>query len=354
MFSPALGRVVRSTNSIATPVCSLGRPATLSAVQQTLSRPPHQRRLSSSKASIPPDGSNANGSSSAQQTTDTSATKAPARKLTGRAGKKRAAPPALNVPHVPPTDYLQKPEVKISSFFSLHRPISVNTPIPPVSTAASFDSIFQSRAPTNRKVMMDNISTLSGGIESLEAALRVHEHKQDPEEVLQSDTDTQHLDGPPQISVDQLMSRFVPFRPPPVPMPLNQTIEIEAISSQQQESAILAAAVKQRAWSTAVVVTESTDSTGKRTYSATTAPMIEISVPAAETSQDLDEIEIRQPFLERMRQRQNTNTRYRETQVRPDMLAISVKRQRKLKMKKHKYKKLMKRTRLLRRKLDRA
>lgn len=38
---------------------------------------------------------------------------------------------------------------------------------------------------------------------------------------------------------------------------------------------------------------------------------------------------------------------------RSGMLLISVKRQRKLKMKKHKYKKLMKRTRLLRRKLDR-
>jgi hypothetical protein len=36
------------------------------------------------------------------------------------------------------------------------------------------------------------------------------------------------------------------------------------------------------------------------------------------------------------------------------MLLISVKRQRKLKMKKHKYKKLMKRTRLERRKLDRT
>jgi len=35
----------------------------------------------------------------------------------------------------------------------------------------------------------------------------------------------------------------------------------------------------------------------------------------------------------------------------PNMLLISVKRQRKLKMKKHKYKKLMKRTRNLRRKL---
>lgn len=33
--------------------------------------------------------------------------------------------------------------------------------------------------------------------------------------------------------------------------------------------------------------------------------------------------------------------------------AISVRRQRKLKMKKHKYKKLMKRTKFLRRKLDR-
>jgi hypothetical protein len=41
------------------------------------------------------------------------------------------------------------------------------------------------------------------------------------------------------------------------------------------------------------------------------------------------------------------------TQRRAGMLLISVKRQRKLKMKKHKYKKLMKRTRLLRRKLDR-
>jgi hypothetical protein len=44
----------------------------------------------------------------------------------------------------------------------------------------------------------------------------------------------------------------------------------------------------------------------------------------------------------------------RRAGVRAGMLLISVKRQRKLKMKKHKYKKLMKRTRLLRRKLDRT
>jgi hypothetical protein len=55
------------------------------------------------------------------------------------------------------------------------------------------------------------------------------------------------------------------------------------------------------------------------------------------------------PFLSRMKARQE---QYR-IQRGEDMYAISVKRQRKLKMKKHKYKKLMRRTRNLRRRLDR-
>jgi len=242
-------------------------------------------------------------------------------------------------------------EVKISSFFSLHRPISITTAFPSMSSTASFDAIFQPRAPTSRKTLLDNIGTLSGGIKRIEVALRAHEQKSTNEEVVQSEADTQHFDGSPEASqamMDRIVSRWTPYRPPPVPMPLDQAVESGPIS------AILAAAVKQRAWSTAVIVTESTDSEGKRTYSATQAPMIEISVPAEEKSQDLDEVEMPQRFLERMRQRQNTNTRYRGTTKRPTMLLISVKRQRKLKMKKHKYKKLMKRTRLLRRKLDRA
>lgn len=243
--------------------------------------------------------------------------------------------------------------MKISSFFSLHRPISLTSPIPPVATHASFDSLFKARSPTDRKVMMDNIQTLSSGIESLEAALRVQE-KQGPEE-MHAEAEVQHLDGPPQASMDQLMSRFVPFRPPPAPVPFDQATESETTSPGLVEDTLMAAtAGKQRAWSTAVVVTETTDASGKRTYSATTAPMVEISVPPTENRQEVDEIEIRQPFLERMRQRQNAHNRSRDNLRRPDMLAISVKRQRKLKMKKHKYKKLMKRTRLLRRKLDRT
>ncbi|KAF1962242.1 hypothetical protein CC80DRAFT_570003 [Byssothecium circinans] len=352
MFSPAIGRAVRSSSAISAPsVCTLSRPATLGAVQQSFSRPGHQRRLSSSKASIPPNGSNADGSSSAQQT-PASTGKVTARKVTARSSRKRTTTPALNVPHVPPTDYLQKPEVKISSFFSLHRPISLTTPIPPVATNSSFDSIFKVRAPSDRKTILNNIQTLSTGIESLEQALRVHE-RQSPEDTLHAEAEVQHLDGPPQASMDQLMSRFVPFRPPPAPVPFGQTVESDFLADGGEDALVASMPSKQRAWSTEVVVTESTDASGKRTYSATTAPMVEISVPAAGTSQEVDDVAIRQPFLERMKQRQDTHTRYRDHRGRPDMLAISVKRQRKLKMKKHKYKKLMKRTRLLRRKLDR-
>ena len=117
MFSPALGRVVRSTSSIVSPGCTLIRPATLSAVQQTLSRPSHQRRLSSSKASIPPDGPK-DPLSEEQVDTKKGAkkdAKKNAKKDTVKAStrKRAAAPPALNVPHVPPTDYLEEPGMHI-------------------------------------------------------------------------------------------------------------------------------------------------------------------------------------------------------------------------------------------------
>lgn len=194
---------------------------------------------------------------------------------------------------------------------------------------------------------MENIQTLSGGIESLEAALAMHE-KQAPAEDA-SQMDLQHLEGPPQVTLEELMSKFVPFRPPPPPVPFGDAAEMQSAA---EEVAAAPAQIKKRAWSTAVVVTESTDASGKRTYSATTAPMVEIADPAGE--QELEQYEVRQPFLDRMSQRQQTNNRSRDSLQRPDMLAISVKRQRKLKMKKHKYKKLMKRTRLLRRKLDRT
>ncbi|KAL1592673.1 hypothetical protein SLS60_011089 [Paraconiothyrium brasiliense] len=352
MFSSAAGRVVRSPSTLPPPsVGAFARPAALGAAQKPFARPGHQRRLSSSKASTPPDSSN--GSSSAQQA-PASAEKAPAKasvkKGTGRAGRKRTTTPpipALNVPHVPPTDYLQKPEVKISSFFSLHRPISLDQAIPPVATNSSFESIFAPRSPYNRKTTVDNIQTLSSGIETLEAALAVHEEPAPARGASQNQL--QYSDSTPQVSLEELMSRLVPFRPPPPPMASGEAAETNKIT---EDVVAAPAQIKNRSWSSTVVVTESMDASGKPVYSATTTPMVEIADSAAEN--EPEQYMVQQPFLDRMSQRQNTNNRSRGILRRPDMLVISVKRQRKLKMKKHKYKKLMKRTRLERRKLDRT
>ncbi|KAK3209653.1 hypothetical protein GRF29_44g228828 [Pseudopithomyces chartarum] len=303
MFSSAAGRVARAPATLPPPsVCAFARPAALAAAQQPFVRPGgHQRRLSSSKASIPPDGSNANGSSSAQQ--------ASARKVTGRAGRKRSAatPPAmaLNVPHVPPTDYLQKPEVKISSFFSLHRPISLDHPIPPVATKSSFESIFTPRSPFASKTTVENIQTLSSGIESLEAALAVHEKQGSAEEATQ--TEGHHPDGTLQAARDQLMSRFIPFQPPPPPVPFGQATESQPASAIMENIATAPAQIKKRAWSTAVVVTESTDASGNRTYSATTAPMVEI--------EEAQEVEQPQPGYAGHQREEAEETEDEEAQV---------------------------------------
>lgn len=236
-------------------------------------------------------------------------------------------------------------DVKVSSFFSLHRPISLERAIPPVASNTSIKTLFTPRSPYSKRMTAENIQTLSNGIESLEAALRAHE-KQAPEDLLQPEV--QHLDSHPQVSLEELMARFVPFRPPPPPAVFGEGAEPHATKAIEDE--VVTLPVTHRTWSTKVLVTESTDSAGNLTYSATTAPMVEVFGPGAENGQETEQFAVRQPFLARMSQRVYANSR--DVQ-RPDMQAISVKRQRKLKMKKHKYKKLMKRTRLLRRKLDR-
>jgi len=93
-----------------------------------------------------------------------------------------------------------------------------------------------------------------------------------------------------------------------------------------------------RTYTAVLTIEESTDEHGEVTYMAHSSPLMQEDPPVVPTR-----------FLERMNIRQE---RYRE-RTEGGMWAISVKRQRKLKMKKHKYKKLMRRTRNLRRRLDR-
>jgi hypothetical protein len=164
-------------------------------------------------------------------------------------------------------------------------------------------------------------------------------------------------------SFDPLTARYRPFRPPPPPVPFQEQEQPKKASRKQKKSAssaISSAQAPQKSWSATIVVTESTNPNGTRTYTASSSPMVEIPIPSSgEILEPVEGLygEIQQPFLERMRVRQQRWMEYRHdraTQRRNDMHLISVKRQRKLKMKKHKYKKLMKRTRNERRKLGRA
>ncbi|KFY14564.1 hypothetical protein V492_02551 [Pseudogymnoascus sp. VKM F-4246] len=99
------------------------------------------------------------------------------------------------------------------------------------------------------------------------------------------------------------------------------------------------AAQAKRTYTATLTIEESTSPLGEVTYVAHSSPLQDVEEPTVPTA-----------FRERMRERR---LRYVEERAGGEMWAISVKRQRKLKMKKHKYKKLMRRTRNLRRRLDR-
>jgi hypothetical protein len=95
MFSPALGRVFRSASSAtAAPANPLGR-AALSTAQQPFR--PHQRRLSSSKPSVPADKSKRPTENATEEL---------------KAGGKKARRNSKlkgSIPSVPPTNHLTEP-----------------------------------------------------------------------------------------------------------------------------------------------------------------------------------------------------------------------------------------------------
>jgi hypothetical protein len=134
----------------------------------------------------------------------------------------------------------------------------------------------------------------------------------------------------------------------------------------------------ERTFQTLLTMTEATSKDGQKFYIAERGPIVELDSPEAlpvegqSTSQSRNQslrmrstrqITTSYALPNRPRQRAEGSRVFTQTVVqrytrrsptkRPEMVFISVKRQRKLKMKKHKYKKLMKKTRTLRRKLDR-
>jgi hypothetical protein len=198
-----------------------------------------------------------------------------------------------------------KLDVKLSAFFGLHRPISISRSFPKSTSTAEFDAFFDVNRANDVQRMEATKNILSGFLNRIHAEIDAQEEQR--ADAIQSEQVVYHLDvQPTKESVEDWAARLVPFQPPAAPQPYDSLASATEAESYSAEG--LSASINQR--------------------------ITEVPLPSEESQPST--------FREHVARR-----RY-------GMYMISVKRQRKLKMKKHKYKKLMKRTRLLRRKLDRT
>ncbi|KAJ5736184.1 uncharacterized protein N7483_001309 [Penicillium malachiteum] len=316
-----------------------------------------QRRYSSSssKPPVPPsDGSRrldtstpakgVNSSSEKGKTSRRRGKDSGARSGSSKSSQQHAA--FSKLPSVPSTQHRQPHDVHVASFFSIHRPISVTTTVPPTSTPEAFDAIFSKRLLKNEPE--DVIFTLSSTAQSLESGAN---GMFEPEEQLgqlhgrftsDANGELQILDGADsRMSVEEYVRRLRPFHPPPPPVPMDMTAELEIDAMESQE----ALSQQETTYSTVLTIRESRHADGRKTYEASTGPFVrdEMEAPGLheDFSIDAPSSSSGMTYVERLRQNST-------------MHALSTKRRRKAKMKKHKFKKLMRRTRTLRRKLDKA
>ncbi|RFU34380.1 hypothetical protein B7463_g2011, partial [Scytalidium lignicola] len=368
MFSSSVRRVALSAPP--TPITSsISASAAPRATASRALKYRHQRRYSSSKPSSPPDGSKGIADGQAVATAPAQSRPEGGKKSSGRTGRRKTKEESAgyasrvkdeamhNLPSVPSTQHIAPTQICASAFFSLHRPISLTQNFPRVVTDEAFASIFTSRIKGNKQ--SEVISTLTNTLESLDLAtsqakVAPQQDQWNPEtdELRAAITaesyrkaETHHLDGVPNPSIQfpthflTASSKYQPFHPPPPPKPMDTP---ESLAAGSEAAELLSP--QHRTYTAVLTIEESTDANGDITYMAHSSPLVVEEPPATPKR-----------FLERMNIRRERYEEYREQRAdETGMLAISVKRQRKLKMKKHKYKKLMKRTRTLRRRLERS
>jgi Mitochondrial domain of unknown function (DUF1713) len=175
---------------------------------------------------------------------------------------------------------------------------------------------------------------------------------QNAEPMVESSTPYARASIPKDVSTIKLLEDLRPFSPPPVP-----EVSEKQLRSSRRVSRSKQSTSRPKQWKATIILTEYTTPSGEKAFVASGTPLERVPPPATGPLQSVvvEEPESptlpgsplqQQPILHRMRLR-----RMIRPTLNAPMMAISVKRQRKLKMKKKKYKKLMKRTRNLRRKL---
>ncbi|KAF4635440.1 hypothetical protein G7Y89_g2650 [Cudoniella acicularis] len=357
MFSSSVRKVASTVPSI--PIASsFANSAPRATASKAFSYRSHQRRYSSSKPSSPADGSK--GVAQGQSVPTTPAQARPdGEKKTSRSSRKKARDTAA-AGKAQEDSLHNLPKISASDFFSLHRPISLTNSFPKTVTDDAFAAIFTPRTKSNNKATevistltqtLENLDTVTGEMKQLKIGPQQEQWNEETDELRAAITaesyrkaEVQHLDSTPEESAMNfprhiLSGRYRPFNPPPAPVPMNTADSLAAGAE---------AAAERRTYISVLRIDEFKHQNGDITYNAHSSPFVP-EIP----STDAGKIEPKsKKFLERMEARQR-HSRLRRAMELNDMYAISVKRQRKLKMKKHKYKKLMRRTRNLRRRLDR-
>lgn len=214
----------------------------------------------------------------------------------------------------------------------------MTTTVPPISTPEAFEAIFSKKFLKNEAD--DVIFTLSSTVQTMENSAPVMAESEDPFNQLHQTftTDANGVlrmhDGPEAgMTVEEYTRRLQPFQPPPPPVPMDMNALAEALPEQETST-----------YSTVLTIREQRHADGRKTYEASTGPFVRSDMEDPEHGFTIDapaDSTSGMTYVERVRHNRT-------------MHAISTKRRRKIKMKKHKFKKLMRRTRTLRRKLDKA
>ena len=212
--------------------------------------------------------------------------------------------------------------------------------MPKTVSDEQFAAIFAPKSKTNK--INSTMSTLTSTIDQLEGpmASMTIDGQQEGQEDMQR-LEIRNPDGSDAsiyLQVDHMSGEFLPFRPPPLPQP-QSALEAESANAEAAEGVGADEAAQQnyRSYKAMFTIEETTEADGQVRILAHSPHIVQDEQPRG--------------FMARFAQRQ---MKVGGTRAGREMYAISTKRQRKLKMKKKKYKKLMKRTRNLRRKLDRT
>ncbi|POS86997.1 hypothetical protein EPUL_001335 [Erysiphe pulchra] len=359
MISSSIRRVALTVHSISTTSKLPGNLSRVVASNNIPSCVPYnQKRASSSKPPSPTNGSKgvAEGRPVASSPTETSSieakpltTKKKAKSSTVKNMLRSKNQTTFNIPSVPSTQHITPSLLGPAAFFSLHRPISITNGFPQPVTDEAFASIFTPRTRSSKS--QEVILALSSTLENLNAVREsldtLNSESQQNQWTGLEESDAGKNEGmfqSPEINrlhVNQILGtpqyfmsgKYAPFNPPQPPKPLSTITTLGTGNTEAPEN-------RYRIYTAVLTVEESTDSNGDVTFTAQHSPL---------TAEDQYDLPNHPPGRSKIQQAQYRVKKTTESEKQ----AISVKRQRKLKMKKHKYKKLMRRTRNLRRRLDR-